>query len=406
MRKIFLFVIIFVISFNSCLYSVNGASVDSQIKSQKKSQSDMKKKISRYNAIAKEKSKQSKTLLSQLSKLRQDASESQAQMQNLERRNSTLQKSVNELNAKIKRVNESMSVIIKTLRQRIPEIYKFSPDESKLNLILNSSGAHEAVNTSYMLGLFARQDQKMLEELLRQQEELISARKKLEADKSQIQRQTDELKKKRSEYDSTIKKTDTLLKNVQNEQKQAEAAAKELEKAQRAVGNKINSLMNQKKKSAEKKSNTASKSNSKTTAKNSTPSTPSKLVGNALSWPVNGTVTMQYGSRVHPVFKTKIFNSGIDIKASQGTPVKAAGAGEVLYQGWLRGFGQVVIIDHGGDISTVYAHLGGASVREGSTVKAGTVIGRVGNSGTNSEYGLHFEVRKNGSAQNPMNYLR
>ena len=164
--------------------------------------------------------------------------------------------------------------------------------------------------------------------------------------------------------------------------------------------------MNQKKKSAEKKSNTASKSNSKTTAKNSTPSTPSKLVGNALSWPVNGTVTMQYGSRVHPVFKTKIFNSGIDIKASQGTPVKAAGAGEVLYQGWLRGFGQVVIIDHGGDISTVYAHLGGASVREGSTVKAGTVIGRVGNSGTNSEYGLHFEVRKNGSAQNPMNYLR
>ena len=63
------------ISFNSCLYSVNGASVDSQIKSQKKSQSDMKKKISQYNAIAKEKSKQSKTLLSQLSKLRQDASE-------------------------------------------------------------------------------------------------------------------------------------------------------------------------------------------------------------------------------------------------------------------------------------------------------------------------------------------
>ena len=115
---------------------------------------------------------------------------------------------------------------------------------------------------------------------------------------------------------------------------------------------------------------------------------------------------MQYGSRVHPVFKTKVFNSGIDIKAASGTAVKAAGPGEVLYQGWLRGFGQVVIIDHGGDLSTVYAHLGGASVREGSVVKAGTVIGRVGNSGTDSEYGLHFEVRKNGSAKNPMNYLR
>ena len=77
-----------------------------------------------------------------------------------------------------------------------------------------------------------------------------------------------------------------------------------------------------------------------------------------------------------------------------------------MYQGWLRGFGQVIIIDHGGDLTTVYAHLGGASVREGISVKAGTVIGRVGNTGTDSEYGLHFEVRKNGSAVNPMNYLR
>ena len=64
----------------------------------------------------------------------------------------------------------------------------------------------------------------------------------------------------------------------------------------------------------------------------------------------------------------------------------------------------MVIIDHGGDISTVYAHLAGASVREGASVKTGTIIGRVGNTGTESEYGLHFEVRKNGAAQNPMNY--
>ena len=115
---------------------------------------------------------------------------------------------------------------------------------------------------------------------------------------------------------------------------------------------------------------------------------------------------MQYGSRIHPTFKTKIFNSGIDIAAASGTPIKAAGPGEVLYQGWLRGLGQVVIIDHGGDLTTVYAHLSATSVREGSNVKAGTVIGRAGNTGTDAEYGLHFEVRKNGSAVNPMNYLR
>lgn len=374
------------------------ASIDSQIKSQKRTQSDMKKKIQQYNAIAREKSKQSKTLLGQLSRLRQDATASQAKMNDLEKENIKLQNSVGELNKKIARVRESINTIIKTLRARILDIYKYTPEENSLSLIMTSSNPHDALNTAYMLRCFARQDSAMIEELAKREDELKAARKQLENSKSQILRQTEELKKKRAEYDSTIKKTDSLLRNVQSEQKKAESAAKELEAAQRAVGSKINSLMKQKKNQTAKKNSSSAKSQSAPASSQSSVKT--------LIWPVNGTVTMQYGSRVHPVFKTKIFNSGIDIKAAAGTPVKAAGPGEVLYQGWLKGFGQVIIIDHGGDLSTVYAHLGGASVREGNTVKAGTVIGRVGNSGTDSEFGLHFEVRKNGSAQNPMNFLK
>ena len=407
MKKLAL-MMIFIMSFNSVLY---GANVDKEIKAQEKSRSEMNSKIKRYNAIAKEKSKQTKTLLGQLTKLRRDASESQNQMQSLEQKNTNLEKSVKELNKRIEQVNKSKVKIIAALKRRLPAIYKHMPEENRLNLILNSSGAHDAINTSYMLGLFARQDELMIAELLREENELEEAKRKLEADKTQIKKQTEEIKKRRAEYDDTIKKTDTLLKNVQQEEKQALAAAKELENAQKAVGSKINSLMKQKKTAQAKKTSTAKPKTSATASAKTTPSKTTVTTGNtkalsALSWPINGTVTMQYGSRVHPVFKTKIFNSGIDIKASSGSPVKAAGAGEVLYQGWLRGFGQVVIIDHGGDLSTVYAHLGGASVREGSNVKAGTVIGRVGNTGTDSEYGLHFEVRKDGKAVNPMNYLR
>ncbi len=388
------------------------ANIDNQIKAQQKSQSDMKKKIQQYNAIAKEKSRQSRNLLSQLSRLKQNANESQAAMNTLEEENTRLQNSVSELNKKIASVKASITVITATLRNRLIDMYKFTPEDNSLSLILNSQGPHEAVNTAYMLRRFAMQDEAMIRELARKEHELIEARNKLEENKKKIAKQTDELKRKRQEFDSTIKKTDSLLRNVQNEQKKAEAAAKELENAQRAVGNKINALMRQKKnaqaKQTPKASSTAKVSNA--SSKTNTTSAPSKAPAagtvKTLSWPLNGTVTMQYGSRVHPTFKTKIFNSGIDIKAASGTPVKAAGPGEVLYQGWLRGFGQVVIIDHGGDLSTVYAHLGGTSVREGAVVKTGTVIGRVGNTGTDSGYGLHFEVRKNGNAQNPMNYLR
>ncbi|MBQ7193895.1 MAG: peptidoglycan DD-metalloendopeptidase family protein, partial [Synergistaceae bacterium] len=387
MKKIFFAVVIF-------LLTLNASNIDRQIKTQQKNQSDMKKKIQQYNAIARQKSKESKTLLSQLSRLRQNANESASKMNDLERENSRLQLSVSELSKDIARVNESIRRIIAILRERLTELYKFTPNENSIPLIFASSGAHEAVNTAYMLNMFARQDIEMFAELNARERELNEAKTKLEADKSKIASQTDELRKKREEFNTTIKKTDTLLRNVQSEQKKAEAAAKELEAAQRAVGSKINSLMKQKKTAQTKKTQTA-KSNSKSQpAKTSSSSNTSTSAVKTLSWPVNGTVTVQYGSRVHPVFKTKVFNSGIDIKAASGTAVKAAGPGEVLYQGWLRGFGQVVIIDHGGDLSTVYAHLGGASVREGSVVKTGTVIGRVGNSGTDSEYGLHFEVRK------------
>ena len=396
----------------AAMMTMNAANIDKQIKNQQKSQADMKKKIEQYNKIARQKSKESKTLLSQLSRLKQNASESESRMNDLERENTQLQASVSELNRNIARVNESMNHILTMLRGRLADLYKFTPDENSINVIMNSGGPHEAVNTAYMLNIFAKQDIAMFMELNARERELTESRAKLEADKSKIVKQTDELKKKREEFDTAVKKTDTLLKNVQNEQKKAESAAKELERAQKAVVSKITSLMNQKKKrsstvkvSSAKSGKQSNVGGAKATVPVSAKSTSTASV-NSLSWPVTGRVTMQYGSRVHPTFKTKIFNSGIDIAASSGTPVKAAGPGEVLYQGWLRGLGQVVIIDHGGDMSTVYAHLSSTSVREGANVKTGTVIGHVGNTGTDAEYGLHFEVRKGGSAVNPMNYLR
>ena len=409
MRKISAVLVLLMTLAGSCAY---GANIDKQIKTQQKNQADMKKKISQYNAIAKQKSKQSKTLLSQLSRLKQNANDSEEQISTLEKENNRLKASSNQLTTKINSLSASMAITLGQLRGRLLDIYKYTQDESTISIILSAREPHDAVNTAYMLRRFVHRDVYVLEELGRKERELTEARNQLEANRKKLAQQTNELKKKRDEFDSTIQKTDTLLKNVQKEQKKAESAAKELQAAQRAVGNKINALMKQKK-NARARTSTRTTTAKVTTVQGSKAAVPVKTTApvpaggvKSLSWPVNGVVTMQYGSRVHPTFKTKIFNSGIDIKAASGTAVKAAGPGEVLYQGWLRGFGQVVIIDHGGDLSTVYAHLGGASVREGASVKAGTVIGKVGNTGTDSAYGLHFEVRRGGSAVNPMNYLR
>jgi murein DD-endopeptidase MepM/ murein hydrolase activator NlpD len=112
-----------------------------------------------------------------------------------------------------------------------------------------------------------------------------------------------------------------------------------------------------------------------------------------------------FGTRIHPIFHTRIKHTGIDIDGRTGDPVRAASAGEVLYAGWLRGYGQVIILDHGGSLTTVYAHLSRIEVQEGAKVGAGEVIGRVGATGVATGSHLHFEVRVNGNAVNPMGYL-
>ena len=416
MKKIFLITSLVIMSFYFSKPSF-AANLDSQIKTQQKNKKDIEQKLKKYNTIIKEKNQQSKNLLGKLNKLKKDANASNQKISTLESENTKLHASIENLNQNINSINKDIKIILKMLEGRLLEIYKYSLPENSLNLLLTSENPHEALNTAYLLNRFAVQDQIMLSELLQKQSQLRKVRRELESDEKKIKVQSDELKRKRAEFDSTIKQTDALLKDVQAEQKKAENAAAELTAAQREIGSKINNLMRQKKqasktsttikmkgKNVTKTTSTAKQPTRASTSTSSAPRTTTTV--KSLAWPVNGRVTAQYGSRIHPTFKTKIFNSGIDIASSSGTPVKAAAPGEVLYQGWLKGFGQVVIVDHGGDLTTVYAHLSSTSVREGNIVNTGTVIGRVGNTGTDSEYGLHFEVRKNGNAQNPMNFLR
>ena len=124
-----------------------------------------------------------------------------------------------------------------------------------------------------------------------------------------------------------------------------------------------------------------------------------------LGWPVSGPVTSPFGYRVHPIFGRKIFHSGIDIGVGTGTPVHAADSGVVVSAGWISGYGYAVIIDHGGGISTLYAHNSLVRVRVGQAVGKGQVIATSGATGNVTGPHVHFEVRKNGAPVNPLGYL-
>jgi lipoprotein NlpD len=121
--------------------------------------------------------------------------------------------------------------------------------------------------------------------------------------------------------------------------------------------------------------------------------------GGLFAWPLAGEVTSGFGPR------NGSFHDGIDIAAAPGTPVLAAADGEVLFSDVLRGYGNVVIVRHRGGYITVYAHNRVNAVKEGQFVRRGQRIAEVGQSGRATGPSLHFEVRKDNLARDPLRYL-
>ena len=122
-------------------------------------------------------------------------------------------------------------------------------------------------------------------------------------------------------------------------------------------------------------------------------------------WPVEGFVTSRFGPRASPLNGRRDFHKGLDISARSGTPVLAAAKGTVTFAGRDGAYGNIVHLQHGAGISTRYAHLHRFVVKEGQSVRRGTVIGYVGTTGRSTGPHLHYEVMINGVNVNPMRYI-
>ena len=135
-------------------------------------------------------------------------------------------------------------------------------------------------------------------------------------------------------------------------------------------------------------------------------SQPAVLRGGVPSiWPVSGQVTSEFGFRPSPGGLGSRHHPGMDIAAPPGSRIEATAAGRVTFAGGSRGYGRMVVVDHGGDLKTVYAHLSSIFAREGQMVRAGDLIGTVGMTGNATGPHLHYEVRFRGEPVNPMCYV-
>ena len=371
--------------------------IDKEVAAEEARMKELERKIEEHRQKAHHIGQQERSVLGELSKLHENTSILQQQNKVLTLKTQKLKDDINKLNKEIMETRTRKDMIVAQLRKRLIYMSRYGDAES-ISLFLSSESAHDAINSVYLLERLAVHDQKLIEELLDQENSLLENNRLLKKNREDLTSESEKLKNKQLEYDNVIATTKKFLGDVRKQKSLQEQAARDAEAAQREIGNTIADLRNRKKQ--------------RIAGEAQTPNAPGRIAytylatGSMLDWPLSGQISSPFGSRIHPVFKTRANHSGIDIAAPAGTAVNAAGPGEVLYAGWQRGFGQVIIIDHGRDISTVYAHLGAMYVNDGAAVKSGARIGAVGRTGTATGYHLHFEVRVGAEAKDPLRYLK
>lgn len=212
-------------------------------------------------------------------------------------------------------------------------------------------------------------------EVEERQNQIARAKLQLQADRQSVDAIHDERAAVLAERRAIVSQKRALLSNVRGKQRH-------WERLQERVDNKIQSL------------------------RLSQSSGAFPVGGGQLLWPAAGPMTSGFGFRTHPIFGDTRMHTGIDIAAPYGAPVIAADRGTVVFAGVMSGYGNAIVVDHGGGLATTYNHLSSFLVATGSSVGRGSQIGSVGCSGYCTGPHLHFEVRVNGNPVDPMPYLQ
>ncbi len=283
-------------------------------------------------------------------------------------------------------LQEQYAAAVQVLNRRLIDIYESDPPSS-LDVFLGARNVQDALDQVSYLTDVGVQDRRIAGEVAYAKAQAKAARAKTKALRARVHGETaviaarttqardvrDELVGARNDLAGTRQQKLTDLSKLSSQDRADAEEIDALQAASAALTERIRAAQGQ-----------------------SSSTTPSSA---GLIWPVSGPVTSPFGwrwGRLH---------EGIDIGVSYGTPIHAAASGTVIYCGWESGYGNLTVLDHGGNLATAYGHQSSIAVTCGQHVSQGDVIGYVGSTGHSTGPHLHFEVRINGSPVDPMGYL-
>jgi len=345
---------------------------------------------------------QQKNIAAKLRNLKKSKAAAQDQLdlvnelvENLQTQITTVNNQIAAANAEIKDIEEEIALKDKEIedskekfKERMRAIYISGDMTGGLEVILCSNGMEEFISNYVYLEAMAKYDQSLIDELVNDKEGYQEKKRQVEAHKKEIDAKKAELANKKTELDAQQKEAEELMKQIKADEEAYKKKQAEIDLQMAKARAQLDALI----------------------SKNNSNSQNTEYYGGSFGWPTPGykRITSPYGPRTYTLNGRKIssYHKGIDIGAPSGAKIVASNGGKVVTSAYnAGGYGNYVIIDHGGGKMTVYGHMSKRGVSVGQSVSKGQQIGKVGSTGRSTGPHLHFEIRINGTAVNPINYL-
>jgi septal ring factor EnvC (AmiA/AmiB activator) len=283
------------------------------------------------------------------------------------------------------------------LARRLRAVYKVHAQGGALPLLLSGDDPVARAVAVRHLTHMAALDARLIQEYRGTTDRLEDRRRREEIRQRELAGLKSDAQREQAEVDNDAAKRRTLLARVRDERAYHERMVGELTEAARRLEAFITDLQAKQRRLA------------RVPPPKGTVTPPGIGFGalrGRLPWPTEGRIIAGFGAQVHPRFGTRTFRNGVDIEANGGREVAAVHGGHVIYTGWFKGYGNLIILDHDNEYYTLYAHMADIGVKEGDDVRQGQRIGTVGDTGSLEGPRLYFEVRYQGKPQDPEQWLR
>ena len=360
---------------------------------------DIRRQAAESHAAASRLKGQENAVLAQLRRIERDLGVTRRRLRGLEDKRRLLDRQLASTQITLAESIVSLDQQRARLARRLRNLYKFGA-ERELEFLLSTRSFAQLLARWDFLVRVAEQDRHLLEDIGARQAQVQETKQELESNLSQLQKNARATETQNRKLANLREQRRTSVETIRTQREAYEAAAAELDNTARSLQRLLADLERRRK---------AESDRAIAQGRNPQPYTGDFARGRGqIEWPVHGPVIGHFGPEKHPRFGTTTLNNGIDIQATAGTPVLAAGRGRVDYTSEDYGtFGEIVVLNHGDGYYTLYGHLSEILVAQGQEVQSGQVVGRVGDTGTSLKGTvLHFEVRKGGAALKPEDWLK